>query len=240
MIQSLFFIFVFCLAVYFFLQSPFFGVREINVIGVKRLTSEEVLALSGLTKGVNIFKANIKESAAKVALHPMVRDVEISRELPETVNITVAEREPIGLGAGDGYFVMISDDGYYLSKVTDLSTVNLPIITGLGLGSTGPGQKIPDKRLPAALDYLLAMPLNVRAAVSELNVADLNNIRMFTVDKAEIRLGSDERINEKIILYQQIISQKYDNSIQYMDISYKGNPVIKFNEPAQQEKEKHQ
>ncbi len=236
-VQSLFFIFVFSLAVFFFLHSSVFSVKEIRVSGTKQLSPQEVVALADLKKGVNIFKTNLIKAKERIAVHPLVKQVEISREFPATIVIEITERKPIGLIPDRGWFVVVSEDGAYLARVNNLSSINLPIITGVKTGSSGPGQKIADERLKTALDYLKATPLNIRAAVSEINVSDLNNIRMFTIDKAEVRFGDSARINEKIQLYQEVISQNYQSRIQYIDISYKGNPVIKFIEPPEQEKQ---
>ncbi|MHB9095123.1 MAG: cell division protein FtsQ/DivIB [Eubacteriales bacterium] len=236
-IQSLFFIFVLFLAVFFFLQSSFFRVKDIQIQGNKQLPREEVAALTGLVKGVNIFKANLKEAQNRVALHPIIKQVDISRILPATIVINLTERKPIGLIANPGHFISVSDDGYYLSRVNNLSSLNLPIITGVKILESDPGQELTDEKLKAALDYLLAMPLNIRAAVSEINVSDLNNIRIFTIDKAEVRLGDTGRINDKIKLYREVIGQKYQSRIQYIDISYRGNPVVKLFEPPKQEKQ---
>ncbi|MFA5881028.1 MAG: FtsQ-type POTRA domain-containing protein [Eubacteriales bacterium] len=235
-VQSLFFIFVFSLAVFVFLQSSFFRVKAIKVNGNKQFTKAEVVALTGLQQGLNIFKANLKQAEEKAVLHPMVRQVEIIRDLPDTIIINLTERKAIGLVAQNGNFIVMSEDGCYLSKVNNLSNINLPIITGIDLGQAGPGQKVADGKLKTALDYLMTMPENIRAAVSEINVSDLNNIRMFTIDKAEVRFGDAKRIGDKIKLYQEVINQKYQNRIQYMDISYRGSPVVKFIEPKKQDK----
>lgn len=237
-IQSLFFIFVFSLAVFFFLQSSFFKVREIRVNGNKQFSTEKVVALTGLHIGENIFKANLKQAEAKVALHPLVKLVDISRDLPAAININLTERKAVALAAGPGNFMVIGEDGYCLSKVSSLGSINLPIITGIDPGPAGPGQKIADEKIKPALDYLLAMPENIRATVSEINVADLNNIRMFTIDKAEVRFGDARRAEEKIKLYQEVINQRYSSRILYIDISYRGPPVVKFiDQPGQEKKQ---
>ena len=234
-LQSLFFIFICCLAVFFFLQSSFFQVKEIAVRGNKGFSAAEVVSLSGLSAGVNIFKANLKQAESKVAMHPVIQSVLISRDFPAAIIIEVRERQQAALVYSEDSFAVISSDGYCLAKESSLGRTNLPIITGAEIGSPAPGQKVPGEKLAAALDYLQAMPVNLRAAVSELNVTDLNNIRMYTMDKAEVRFGDTERIPEKINLYQEVIRQKYANKIQYIDISYKGSPVIKF--PGKQEKQ---
>lgn len=230
-IQSLFFIFIFSLAVFFFLQSPVFRVKAVEVRGNGQLDRDQVMALAGLGKDVNIFKVNLKQAQSKVALSPMVKHVEIIRNLPSTIIINISERKAIGLISNEGQFIAVGDDGYCLSVANNLASINLPFITGVNATKTLPGQNINDDKLGAALAYLSAMPLGMRAAVSEINVSDLNNIRIFTIDKTEVRFGDLTRIGDKVKLYQEVIGQKYSNNIQYIDISYKGNPVIKFITP---------
>ncbi len=227
-IQSLFFIFICCLAIFFFLQSSFFQVKEINVRGNKEFNTKEVVSLSGLSVGINIFKADLRQAESKVAAHPMVRTVQINRDFPARIIIEIKEREPAAVAFSGGNLVVISRDGYCLSRESSPGQANLPIITGAELDSPVPGKEIKGEKMAAALAYLQAMPVNLRAVVSEINVSDLNNIRIYTLDKAEVRFGDTERIAEKITLYQEVIRQKYDNKIEYIDISYKGNPVIKF------------
>ncbi|WP_418790561.1 cell division protein FtsQ/DivIB [Phosphitispora sp. TUW77] len=203
-------------------------VKEIAVKGNKVFSTAEVVSLSGLSSGLNIFKVNLKQAESKVGMHPMIKAVQIIRDFPATIIIDITEREQAALVYCTDSFAVISSDGYCLIKESSPGQTNLPIITGEELKSLAPGQKIPGEKLAVALDYLKAMPVNLRAAVSELNVSDLNNIRMYTMDKAEVRFGDKNRIMEKINLYQEVIRQKYDNKIQYIDISYKGSPVIKF------------
>ena len=236
-VQSLFFIFIFALAVFVFFQSPFFMVKEIRITGVKQLGREEVKGLAGLAEGVNIFKADLKQAEGKVALHPMVKKVEMSRDLPDSVIINITERQPVGLIPGQPGYTVIGDDGRCLSVIKNLSTINLPFITGITVKSAVSGQPVSDNKLNAALAYLSAMPDSLKAAVSEINVADLNDIRMFTIDTVEVKFGDDRRIEEKIKLYKEVISQKYRDRIQYIDVSYQGNPVIKFIQQPHDEKQ---
>ena len=232
-VQSLFFIFVLALAVFYFLQSPVFRVRAVEISGNSQLQRDQIMALAGLGKNVNIFKANLKQAQNKVALNPLVKDVDITRRLPTTIVINITERKAIGLVLNPGHFIAVGEEGYCLALVEDLASINLPIITGVQATNNSPGQKINDEKLEVALAYLLAMPLGMRATVSEINVSDVNNIRVFTIDQTEVRLGDVTRIGDKIKLYQEVIGQKYSGKIQYIDISYKGNPVMKFITPPQ-------
>ena len=154
-IQSLFFIFICCLAVFFFLQSSFFRVREIAVRGNKGFNAAEVVSLSGLSGGVNIFKANLKQAESKVAMHPVIQKVQIFRDFPAAIIIEIKERQEAALVFSGDSFAVISSDGYCLAKESSLGRTNLPIISGAEVGLLAPGQKVAGEKLAAALDYLL-------------------------------------------------------------------------------------
>lgn len=227
-LHSLFFIFILVLAIFFFLQSSFFRVKNIEVTGLKQLKKEQVVALSGLAPGVNIFRADLRQAQSKIALNPMVGDVQITRKLPRTILVNITERKPLAIIPDKGSFIIVGDGGYVLARVKNLSSVNLPMLTGLKTAGANPGKIIADEKIQIALKYLLTMSLNLRAAVSEINLTDVNNIRIYTIDGVEVRFGDDTRIADKIKLYGEVIGQNYKNKILYIDISYKGSPVIKF------------
>lgn len=227
-IESLFFIFLLALATFFFLQSSFFRVTDIKVSGLKQLKKDQVISLSGLAPGVNIFRSDLRQAQSKISLNPLVEEVQVTRKLPRTISVNIQERKPLAVIPDKGSFIIVGNDGFVLSMAKNFSTINLPILTGIKITNATPGKIISDEKIQIALKYLQIMSLNLRAAVSEINLSDINNIRIYTIDGVEVRFGDDSRIADKIKLYGEVIGQNYKNKIQYIDISYKGSPVIKF------------
>lgn len=226
------FVLLLALALFMFMHSAFFAVTKINVLGAKQLRNQEILKISGLNTGVNIFKANLREAEDNIRLNPLVKDVEIKRRLPSSIVISVTEREAVGLLADRGDYLELDIDGVLLAR-TNLGKVSLPIITGAPVKKAAPGAKLDSDQIRAALSYLKNMPLKITATISEINVRDPNNIKFYTLDGAEVRVGDTERATEKIRLYEEVISQNYKKQVQYIDISYKGRPVIKYIEGKQ-------
>lgn len=222
------FVLLLALALFMFTQSAFFAVTQIKVQGVRQLKSQEILKISGLNTGLNIFKANLQEAENKIRLDPLVKGVEIKRQLPSSLLINVTERVAIGLVNDRGEFLQVDGDGILLARATDLGKVNLPIITGAPVKKTAPGDKMDSEEIQAALLYLKNIPLKITATISEINVRDPNNIKLYTLDGAEVRVGDTGRVTEKINLYEEVIGRNYAQRIQYLDISYNGRPVIKF------------
>lgn len=227
-LQSLFFIVVLVATGYVLLQSPLFSVKDILVEGVQTLKPEEIERLSGINIGVNTFKLNLKEVQERVAMNPLVKQVKVGRRYPGTIVIRIEERKAVALVPWKGEFLAVDTEGYYLNKVKDFSKANLPVITGIRLGNLTPGKQIAGDGLAAALKFVQKMDQNQLANLSEVNGADPMGIVIYTLDKTEVRLGTSERIEEKLALMREALKKSYGRQVEYINITYEGKPVIKF------------
>jgi len=230
LLQSLFFVLLILGAAFVFLQSSIFAIQSIEVNGAKFLTPDEVRKLTGLSPGTNIFKADLKAAANKIALHPLVKRVEVDRSLPSTVVIGITERQPVGLVPYRGSFLEVDQEGYYLAQVPAGYQGSLPVITGIKVDKVKLGKKVENELLPGVLSYLAAMGPRLAAQVSEINGSDPANLIMFSLDKVIIKLGDDSRVNEKLAMIEERLRRKYPVPVEYIDVSFKGYPVIKFKE----------
>lgn len=69
-------IFILIGGVTFFLLSPIFNIKNINVSGNSKISSEEILSLSQLRKDENIFKINKQDTREKVKQNAYIDTVE--------------------------------------------------------------------------------------------------------------------------------------------------------------------
>ena len=112
------------------LNHSYFSVREIKVKGRERVGGSEIVALAGLSHGMNIWKIDVKAIEAKIKEHPWVKRVLVRRELPHRVVIEVEERVPKAIVAlGRLYYV--DADGMVFKEVGEGENVDLPLLTGL-------------------------------------------------------------------------------------------------------------
>lgn len=115
-----------------FMLSPIFNIKQINVEGISKLTSEEIISCSQIQQDVNIFKVHKSNTIAKIQEIPYVEVASITRELPSTLKITIKERIPqyiIEIVNGKAY---IDSKGYIL----EISQENLPLPVLLGCGTS--------------------------------------------------------------------------------------------------------
>ena len=101
-----------CAGIYLFLTSGYFDVKNVTVKGSTYYTAEEVVSMSGWKEGGNIFfSAGIGEMEANLSEDPYFREVDISRRLPDTLEIEITERTQIAAFVyGDRYVVGYEDE----------------------------------------------------------------------------------------------------------------------------------
>lgn len=112
------------------LDNPYFSVQEIKVKGGGKVGGSEIVAMAGMSRGMNIWKIDPASIERRVAKHPWVRRVLVRRELPRRVVIEVEEREAKGIVVlGKLYYV--DTDGFVFKEVEEGENTDFPLLTGL-------------------------------------------------------------------------------------------------------------
>ncbi|MGI6677566.1 MAG: cell division protein FtsQ/DivIB [Dehalobacterium sp.] len=225
-------IMIFCLlSGYYFIHSSFFAVSAIEVQGIKELTSTDIVALSGLSKGENIFQIDCTAAERKISLNSMVDEVEVKKKFPRSLHVIIKERVPVALIPVAGGLIEIDHEGLVLKKTSQITQESLPIITGLEIPNTqAVGKKVTSENLEMGLAMIAQMDNEARKTIAEINVFNPNKILVYTVDGTEVRFGNQENFPEKFTTFLQVIKEVKDadqlKDIEYIDVSFSGKPVI--------------
>jgi len=227
--QSIFFIFMILVAGYVLLQSPIFTISKISVQGNNKLNAGEIVQVSGIVTSMNIFKANLQTASERVKILPMIKEVNMRRDFPDTIVIKVVEREPVVLVIVDGNFVELDAEGYYLRK-GNVTAAGLPVVTGMQVISEGPGKEVTGKRLDVALQVVQKLSSQLRDNLSEVHVDNVGLVTLYTLNGIECRLGKPENVGTKGDYFLQVISelQEVNKKIEYVDFSIVNSPVVKY------------
>lgn len=235
--ESLFFIFLVILAAYIFWRSSLFEVKEILVQGNHSFTASEIVALSRLNEGTNIFKVNLFQAGERIKALPLVKEVHLTRKFPSQIIIEIKERHPVALVPVKGGFAEIDPEGVYL-RPGKISASGLPIITVTketipnsrpisdpGFGQAGclpyepgvddnkpaqaikPGQVFDFPGLKIALKVITALPKELTTNLSEVYVDKQEQIFLYHLSGVECRLGRAINITQKGITLNQLFSQ---------------------------------
>jgi len=110
-------------------QVPFFRVRQVELVGVRYLSPDTVLAALGIAPEQNVFDDTdaIASRAASVA---GVVSARIERRLPGTLRVIVVEQVPVAFVAGGERLVAVDGDGRTLPYDPAASGLDLPLIAG--------------------------------------------------------------------------------------------------------------
>lgn len=220
-------------ALYFFIHSPFFSIKNIKVEGNELLETEKILSLSQVKRGQNLLKIDIKEIGEKISLHPFIKEVEVKRKIPSTLEIKVVEWKPVGfLVCSDG-FIQVSEEGHFLALVNDIGSYSFPVISGINLENLpGPGQIIENTSLIMALKIIKDSDQELLKNIVEINISNKKYILAYTSEGIEIKLGSFENIGERLselndIIYDLKAGKIDGENIEYIDLRFNGPPLIK-------------
>ncbi|MCL2860362.1 MAG: FtsQ-type POTRA domain-containing protein [Oscillospiraceae bacterium] len=115
-------------AIIVLMLSPIFNVKEIVVSNNSKVSTEEIINLSGLTINENIFKFLKLNVINKIEENPYIEQVQIKRQLPDKILISVVERTPTYMLAINQTYAYINNQGYILELSSE--PLQLPAISG--------------------------------------------------------------------------------------------------------------
>jgi len=172
-------------------KSPCFALRAVKVQGLRRATEKEILRLAGVAPGMNLWSLDPAAVAQAMAAHPWVRTVEVTRSLPDTLQLRVEERAPVALASlGDLY--VVDAEGAPFKRVSPAETLDLPLLTGITREQAEKDPAGTAARLREALAvadvYQHAFD---RPRLSEIQLGE-SAFELITTDGVRVVLGRDD------------------------------------------------
>ncbi len=202
-------------------------VTRITVSGNTRLSRGEVVSLLDGLSGRNMLLVSLEEWRQKVLASPWVEEAAIRRVLPGTVDVAIAERQPMGIGRlGDALYLLDQHGGVIDEFGPDHAEFDLPLIDGLAAAPRAATGEPAVDRARAALAVRLLASLQGRpdlaGRVSQIDVTDVRDaVVMLKGDTALIRLG-DDQFAERLQSYLELAPALREKvpQIDYVDLRF--------------------
>jgi cell division protein FtsQ len=199
-----------------------FRVQRIAVHGNQRLSNGEVLALLDGLRGQSVLSVNLDAWRTTLTNSPWVADALLRRTLPSTIDVSLRERNPLGIGRINGSLYLIDDEGIVIDDYgPNYGDLDLPIIDGMS--------SVPDEANPDMARALLARRLldslrvrNMAARVSQIDVTDSRNaVVLLDGDATLVRLGADHFV-ERLQSYLDLAPALRERvpGIDYVDMRF--------------------
>ena len=107
---------------------PVFKIMEITITAPPHIQKEQILTLSGLSRGIGIYNVSLGDAKKRVKTHPWVKKVRVRRSLPSTVVITIQSKEVKALTKANNMIYYLDDEGKLIDKLIPGFKTNLPVI----------------------------------------------------------------------------------------------------------------
>ena len=217
-----------------FAQSSFFNIRSIEFNGNHHVGDEELLAISGLSVGEHIYAANIDRAETMLRTNLWVQQVSITRQLPSTLVIDVAERVPAAAITGRDGLYILDANGILLMKKKLLDGLSVIVLSGIDEPSESitPGTVLEGDKLDAAMAVIHQMDETTAALVAEMDVADTQNITIHTSYGVDFYMGDKNDFMNKFTIGLQILQTEAEkgmmDSLKYIDVSLTEQPVLSY------------
>ncbi|MEJ2861836.1 cell division protein FtsQ/DivIB [Actinomycetospora flava] len=173
--------------VYLTVWSPLLDVREVQVVGAAPDQVEPVRAAAAVRPGTSLLWLDTDGVADGVRELPRVATVDVSRDWPGTLVVTVAEREPVlAAPAPSGGVVLVDATGFGY-RTMPARPPGVPALTlppGMLPSPDEPGTR-------AAADVVVALPAALRADLVEVRADGPYDVAFVLTGDREVRWGAD-------------------------------------------------
>lgn len=223
----------------FIVTSDALTVTRITVRGSTRLSRSEVLSLLDGLRGRSMALVSLEEWRQKVLASPWVDDAAIRRILPGTVDVVIAERQPMGIGRIGNALYLLDQHGDIIDEFgPDHAQFDLPLIDGLAAterAGTG-GSTVDEARAALAVRLLTSLQRRPDLArrVSQIDVTDVRDaVVILKGDTALIRIGEDEFV-ERLQSYLDLASALREEvpQIDYVDLRFGDRVYVRPQSPG--------
>jgi len=174
-------------------ESPTFAVAHIALHGANRLSRGEVMALIGDLRGRNILGVRLDDWRQRLMTSPWVEDAVVRRVLPNTLDVVVRERTPMGIARIGRDLYLVDQHGIVIDEFgPGYADLDLPVIDGLAQAPRD-GAPVVDPGRTALVARLLAdvsAHEQIAARVSQVDVRDSRDaVVLLDGDTVMLRLG---------------------------------------------------
>ena len=218
----------------------FFRVRSVEVTGSAYYPADEIRAACGVAQGDNLLTLSRARIAGNIMAElPYVSTVQVTRRLPDTLELTVTEYDVTYAAQGaDGASYLITADGKITEKIDETAARGHIAVTGLQLADPVVGQQLTvagdddvaaqgqHDALCALLQALEEAGLTKKAA--SVAVPSSYELSFWYGDQYEVKLGNSENLPYKLAYLEKVLESLADYQTGTIDLSFSEGSEARF------------
>jgi len=208
-------------------------IDRIVVAGNERLSSGDVSALLTGMRGEHILLTDLPGWRRRLLASPWVRDAALKRSLPSTIEVTLWERTPVGIGRLDGQLYLFDEHGTVIDEYgTQYADLDLPIVDGLTTHDEAGTADESRAQLAARLIAAVRTQPAVARRLSQIDVTDLRNATVILSGEPAVIYVGDDRFSQRLQTYVELSETLHARvpAIDYIDLRFDGRIFVKPSE----------
>lgn len=174
-----------------------FQIETIRVEGGGGLSSQEVIAASGIKKGDNLFRINTRRAEISILNQFITIDgVTLARKLPNTLVITVEPSRLMAVSSYGGKYYSVSKGSRVIAVSEERpDEPEVPLVTGCDYSDAELGDYLKDfdvekNKLEILETVLAGIEENELEGVGYVDLTDVAFIKLYYQDRLELKMGS--------------------------------------------------
>ena len=222
----------------FITQSPRFNVNEMNLVGQKRLSNEELNSWIGPIIGENIFQLELDKISQRLVEHAWVQSASARRVFPQGISVELKERTPFAKVQLDQVYVM---DNYGVLLGTEVGDANkLPTITGIKAKNFKLGSNVANEEIIRGLKMMHSLNQLAMFENNQIDNVHINSRSRITFSthnrdtKIHMRPEIAREGFKNLVLALDAIEKK-GQGLSYIDLSFKTKIVVKHRKEVKRE-----
>ncbi len=170
------------------LFSPWLAVRQLQLVGNDRFSATELQAIAAADIGRPLARVDTDALAAAVATSPSVKEAQVVRVWPSTLEVRVTERIPVAAVPRSDSVDLMAADGVVVETV-DKAPAGLPAVTEETVAGG-------ESALVAAAEVLDSLPPQLRARVPQAGAATRDSVQFELMVPAPVEESPDGTADE--------------------------------------------
>lgn len=114
------------------LRDAGFSVRSISVAGRVQTEQAELLRALKISRNDSILHIDLSAAHDRIASLPWVKEVRVTRNLPDAIHVELFERHPVAIWQRSGKMVLVDSEGVEITEKDVAEYTDLPLIVGKG------------------------------------------------------------------------------------------------------------
>lgn len=215
--------------------SQAFAVRQTRITGLERVGRLDVLRAAGIGIDSNLLNMRPDQVKKRIERLPWIKDAEISRSLPHTVNIRVLEHKCRVLAMAGGHIYCLDAHLKPFAQTKPDPSLDMPLITGLTEADLiQPDQEVSSLTEDAA-NLVAIMPQNGILGRNKLSEIHLDRVwgvsLVFDGLGATVRLGFDNygrKLRQMVSVIADLEARGELHRAMLIDLDYDNRAVVRL------------